>query len=570
MNTEKNFDEQIKQALEKLQANNDGLAWEAFEQRLNLDASDGTSNPTAEGMGSAGRSFDEVVSNALNNVKAPLAASDWSEMEKMIEADEAAEMLENEAQIDNLAFEKLERFEVPFQPLHWQMMSNRLEEEFYLRYHLLRCKAAEVGVMVLLLLTIVRYSPELVGEKPSPTPSTNWPSEKTELLAPSNQAQQAAKPAIAQANTPAAQTRHAAAEGSHFAVSQTIFAAKSGTSKTPPITTETFVATGENSAERLANSQAQLPQLGLTTVQSRHLPTNLFEEIVAKRLLKNSLRTPGMEGRNLGLLASLDAQPIHSKFAWEVPQLALKNFEKDWHVRFSIFTASDIAFVQTPPTSFSVFDTLISAGYGTTLASGYSGGVLASWKWGKWELETGASYSFKRYDPNAPAILIETVNYIIREEKEFDGIQMNVVQVPLNANYHFKNQGKWRIYSSVGASSHFITTTVFKDGGTPPPQPSFAILPTPLPRVSDATTEPSSPAIADERSTDGMFDGGKIKDNFYLTANIGLGMERYVSPRWSLFFQPNYQHQLLSDGVGVNGEKFYNFSFQIGTKVGLK
>jgi hypothetical protein len=90
-----------------------------------------------------------------------------------------------------------------------------------------------------------------------------------------------------------------------------------------------------------------------------------------------------------------------------------------------------------------------------------------------------------------------------------------------------------------------------------------------LPRAEGLPEDNKS--IREEKNfPDGLFDGGNIHDNFYLTANLGLGMERFVSPRWSVFLQPNYQHHLLTDGIGVNGEKLYNFSFYVGTKVNLK
>lgn len=147
MNTNKHLDEQIKKALENLEATYDPNAWAAFEQRLD--------NPVANGDAS----LEEVIADKLGNLQVPLAFGDWTMMEKMIEADEATEMIENEAAIDNLMYEKIGQMEMPFQPHHWQLMARRLEEEFILRYQIFRYKAAEVGLMFLLLLAIVRHMP---------------------------------------------------------------------------------------------------------------------------------------------------------------------------------------------------------------------------------------------------------------------------------------------------------------------------------------------------------------------------------------------------------------------------
>lgn len=86
---------------------------------------------------------------------------------------------------------------------------------------------------------------------------------------------------------------------------------------------------------------------------------------------------------------------------------------------------------------------------------------------------------------------------------------------------------------------------------------------------------PSSPddnrSIRQEKEfPEGLFDGGSLRDNYYLTANLGLGAERFLSSKWSIFLQPNYQHYLMSEGIGVNKDKFYTFSIYLGTKFSLK
>jgi hypothetical protein len=279
----------------------------------------------------------------------------------------------------------------------------------------------------------------------------------------------------------------------------------------------------------------------------------------------------------------LDATAEKQRYAWEVPQLPQSFFlEKSWTLRMSAFTNTDVAMVLTPPTKFSLYDTLITEGYDTTLASGYGGGIAVHFKKKRWEIQTGATYSFKRYVPNSPAIFAETVNYLIKqEESEFKGVQLNILQVPLHLNYHFKDQGKWRIYGSFGASGHLVTTSTNQAKElAAPTTATFALLP-PVAATSSKIVQTKGGDIVEQQPEisagqpvkqfpNGFFEGGHIRNNFYLTANIGLGLERYVSSRWSVFLQPNYQHQFLTNDIGANGERFYNFSIQFGTKVGLK
>ncbi len=561
MNTEKHLDEQVRQALEKLQARFNDHAWEAFEQRLDQDAAaDGPSQPAADSP------FDEVISSKLTQLQVPLANGDWSQMEKMIEAEETAEQLENEAVVDDLVFEKFEKFEVAFQPHHWQMMTHRLEEEFFFRYHLLRCKAAEAALMLLLLLTIVHYSPLLNNSQAQHKSDSSKltlpqvPSAKSlEIITPTSPQEppvevKATRP-IAAAVTPkkafvppaASKTKQPADEQS---IANTI----------PPVFALNNLSDNETSIKTL-------PPIGAGAVASMSSPATLLESMTQQRFLKNSLATPSMTNANLGiapLIASLDAQPVQSSFAWEVLQLPEFIFEKSHQLRFSIFTSTDATYVITPPNKYSVFDTLVAVDADTTLASGYGGGIMVSWKKNKWEIQTGGIYSFKRYIPNTPAFLFETVNYYIREE--FNGVQLDILQVPFNISYHLKNEGKWRVYGNVGASGHFITSSVYEiETDRTPSFSNFAMLP-----ITDGLPDDDKSIREEKKFPDGLFDGGNIHDNLYFTANFGIGMERFVSPRWSVFFQPNYQHHFLTDGIGVNGEKLYNFSFYLGTKVSLK
>ncbi len=554
MNTDKHLDEQIKQALEKFQAKYDGQAWEAFEQRLDQD--DANANPSG-----ANTPFDDVISGKLNRLEVPLATSDWSMMEKMIEADETAELLEDEAGVDNLVYEKLEKFEVPFQPHHWQMMAHRLEEEFFFRYHLLRCKAAEAALMLLLLLTIVHYTPVLNNHPDGNFDQPTQPQQPSAVPLEKTGSPKLKSPAATQPNVPIAASTPASTK-------HKIVAPKLKAKNIPPVETIS-PATTSDAYDFSGNSSIveALPSLPLSPVSALDAPATLFESMTEQRFLKNTLTTSGMSDDALGktaLLASLDTQPVQSKYAWEVPQLPQRVFEKQHQLRFNIFTSTDFAYVLTPPNKYSVFDTLIATDQDTTMASGYGGGITVSWKKDKWEFQTGGIYSFKRYIPNTPVFLFETVNYYIREE--FNGVQLDILQVPLNVAYHFKNEGKWRMYSNIGVSGHFITSSVYEiKTNRTPSFSNFAMLPTPAGLPDD------NKSIREEKEfPDGLIDGGSIHDNFYATANLGLGIERFVSPRWSVFFQPNYQHHLLTDGIGVNGEKLYNLSFYLGTKVSLK
>ena len=553
----KHLDEHIKKALENLEVSYDPGSWDAFEERLDMASSD------------VGDPLDKLVTERLAGFEVPLQPGGWDEMEQLIEAEETADLIENEAFIDNLAYEKLHHMEAPFQHSHWHLMAKRLEEEFSLRHKLYRYKVAEVALMALFLLTIIRFAPLAESllqrqheENPtehlqnSPSPAQQSPFDQQQILP---QAAPEKSESQSQEATPIA---------SVLLPENQVVPPVKNSKKTANGTVATASGWAENRNLGIGSDDkiSALPFSQTSGVNSLTEPLSVAEMLTERNFVNNNLKTPGTRTAqaNTELLASLQPGPVQSKYAWEIPQIPQTFFEKESEVRFSLFTATDFSYVFTPSNRLSVFDTLVPTDPDTTLASGYGGGILISWKKDRWEFQTGGVYSFKRYIPNTPVFLFETVNYYIREE--FHGVQLDLLQVPLNLQYHFKNTGKWRFYGNGGISGHFITSSVYEITHEKTPAFKIAAMPSPEGDV----LEDNSTIRNEKEFPKGLFDGGKLRSNLYLTANIGFGVERFVSPKWSLFFQPNYQHYLMSEGIGTNKDKFYTVSFNLGTKVSLK
>lgn len=548
MEAEKTFDAKVKAALKDLKAPLSPNTWEAFEQRLE-----------AEGM-EPGSAFDAMFASRLGNLEKPGNPADWDTMLQMIEADETAELIENEAAIDNVAYDKLADLSAPFRAAHWELMAKRLEEEFSLRHKLYKYKVAEIGLMLLLLLTIARYLPyaaDLYQQKQEEQ-------EQQDFKVATSPAVQMEQP-TAEAAQPQALLQGTKEEGGSVSTPKTAVS-KHQTSKNSPLADLGEKQVLANSIDEHGRTVAKFEK-PVNEIHSRPLVEIASQSLAhpfAERLEGNNLQeaAPDVATSVMGkadFLDLLDAQLVDTKTSKDFPILKAIPLEKQKQVRFSLFASSDLNYVFTPTTNLDVFDTLVRVDNDTAFALGYGGGILASFKMNRLELQTGGVYSFRRYAPNTPKFTIETVGYYISED--FRGIQQDMLQVPLNMQYHFKNSGNWRFYGLAGASGYFITNVVYEIAFKR--EPTFALL---APPSGNETR-----TLRDEKEfPKGLFDGGSLSDNFYLTANLGLGVERFISPRWSLFFQPNYHHYLMSEGVGTNKDKFYTLSFYLGTKVSLK
>ena len=73
-----------------------------------------------------------------------------------------------------------------------------------------------------------------------------------------------------------------------------------------------------------------------------------------------------------------------------------------------------------------------------------------------------------------------------------------------------------------------------------------------------------------QRIREHMLDGSKFSTKGYLTAVGGLGIERYLNDRMSVFVQPMYQYQIPFFGlIDQNGKHLQNGTLLFGTRISL-
>ncbi|RMG81472.1 MAG: hypothetical protein D6714_12915 [Bacteroidetes bacterium] len=510
---DKHFDDKIRKSLEDLSPELDPDSWELLAQKL---AAQDILHPeeTEDAL------LDELVISGLSGLSASVPPSNWDSFEQKLNAAEAQELEE----IDDLVSEKLRRLEVPYEPSHWQLMLRRIESELTLRGKLYKYKVAELALMLLLIFTIINLRPLdhfPVQFKLNPAPAAPAPSPNA-TLPPEIVPQPAPTP---QKLMPVAdnQLPPASPEGASVALARKTEAQPQTRNNTPP------------------PGSLQNPMALVQSDSEKNDPA-------VKKEANPPITVP-----MVGSLVAMEIQTLETDenpdFQLPFPQIEKK--KPTWRV--SIYTASDINKVETP------FDQTFGLPAYTSTAGGYGGGINISMKMNKWAFETGGLYSFKRYIPQPYTDKPFQPSSLFTED--FKGVQLDILQVPFNVQYHFVNHGKWRFYVLGGASLHMLLSPVYELERTwivPP-------MPTPLLEGDCDTCLPSV-----KEFPKGLLDGGSFKENSYGTLNIGAGLERYLNPRWNIFVQPTYQHYITKEGVGPNDDKIYSMSIFIGAKVSLK
>ncbi len=537
--------------------------------------------------------FDKKIREKLQDLEGDFFPSDWSAFEQRLDLDNnpATEPELEDLYFDGVVHDKLNDMEVPYQESHWQLMSQKLDDAFSWRRKIYKYKVIELALMSLVIFTFVQFMTNH-EQKVRPTEHKNNP---TSVETPRVQL----VPATTEtAGTIAATTSDT---GSAKESQQLVKQKKVATQKT-----ENFSIIPQASA--IASTPTVVANTKLTTIvpltdfkQLAELPLVINKVLkpiaVAPQVQKNSSpqqqyfssTTAPLETRSSDLekkpstsgvpttsfstardkfsqailpldeqvllpLAADEEQMQEKNLAYTLPSL------KQTGLRFGMFSTMDYNYVLTP------YDVLFENEAGIRTAIGYSAGFSLGFRFTRFELETGASFAVNKYTQNLSEIVGSGngLEYLLIDELK--DIELNVLKVPLNLRYTFAKFGKWHTYVLSGVSLNMAIQANYDR------QQTFLTKASARGFNNFKASLDEPLALDNKKYPDGLLEGGNFMENSYFTTNIGLGIERILSPRWSLFFQPSYHHfiQISEERLGPNKDRINTFSISAGAKVNLK
>jgi hypothetical protein len=251
---------------------------------------------------------------------------------------------------------------------------------------------------------------------------------------------------------------------------------------------------------------------------------------------------------NLPFLDQVPFTNIYTEIATSLPVsiIPLKQVTK-----FSVgaFVSADINLINTP------FDKLYSLASYTKEAYNNSFGFNFSAEKNDLEVQTGFGYAQREYQPK---IIKEDYAQFSDHyfEKSLNKISFDIATIPLNLKYHFLNQHNWSVYFMTGAVLNIVINA------------EYDINETLKQGRSSARFTPDQARLDEKPFIKGIFNGDKIKDNYFVTVGFGFGVEKQISNSTSLYLQPSYQRQILSAdiGIGPNKDNIHTSSLQFGVK----
>lgn len=540
-------------ALQDIEVSAEDNHWAMLSERLDEEVIDGT------------------ILGALSTLEVPYEEGSWAAM---------SERLDNEI-LDDTVFDALDNLSVAYNESHWVAMSERLDAIFARPFEILRYKLLELALLFLLFAGVGQYIPADIPEVDIPV---------------AEQSEEAKEQTSKQVITPykdvkdVAKNEQAASISTDHAKEQAVETVPTNTEPVPTPASQNSNTEKHKKTIPTTHSPAKVPALAMvSSAKEGTKEINSSSEHIEKENKKQS-----QEGQDLSNLepsntdqsnVSVNKEKVDESVSTnltsteflisEIPFLDKKR-EKDVNtisliniqnkkkakLRVGMFAAANADFIFTP------YDPILGLEAYQQSSPGYGGGISLGWKHSRWEVETAISYMAKRYN-NRPFIHIFDGGVVEGYQANFlTGIELNIVNIPLHFNYHIINKGKWNLYGLTGGTMQVVLQANYDAN-----REQLGGVGTSFTGGTKVSEDNTKSLFSRKDFNSGFLIDKKLKENSYYSIDIGMGLERYISPYWNIFIQPTYQYNLPeiinTNGLGPNNDKINTFQLLIGVKSNL-
>jgi len=553
------FDKTIKQALENIDIAFNADHWQQMEMLLhNLPIGD---------EGAIDAHFDTIIKDKINQPDVPLNHSAWAGIEAGLIKTEALdttfdtaiadkistptsfaaptnwESIANAldiAEAEDAAFDKeiytsLQNLQASPPPNYWQRLVNKLNADFALREKLYRYKLIEATLMILLLLNFYQYLPSNYVFT-SATILQQSPFEQSlQQVLPIDQKELDKKEHVPTKIVPKTNSINRTKATNK---SKQPLIAKRATEKETPLVNQNLASTDIFRNYALTNPVSVLP---IVMQQRSGLSISVSE--------MNQHLTLHTETGNsiIHTVPSLRPNFVESQY---ITPLGCKDCKyTKIPARLRLGLVANLASTNAYVSGGDILD--ISAF--SEKGFGYGIGGSLGFKYGKWEIETGLMYAAKQYDPN----IVDTPKPNAKRT-HFQTVHLQTLHIPINVRYNYAvlGKGRWHLYVQTGAALNVMLRTEYDLAEVSSISRS---------KVNDITTS----RINQIDFNNGLLGGGGLKNNRFLSINMGAGVERYISPRWSVFVQPDFHFHFSGNSIGPTEDRINTLSISFGARKSL-
>jgi hypothetical protein len=552
--TGKDIDHIIKKLFQDYDPGSQNMQWDRMEEALDKMQMDDAH-------------FDQEMKTSMEEYVPDQIASNWAAMDQLL-VDDANQQFDEEIK------EKVEDYETPYEPKTWPVLKDRLIAEDALRRRLYIAKILEIACVLIALMTFVNFYPNIKTSVLKPT--GEFLSEKIlqkkddKTVLSENQISPVTKhdnsfPAPESFSTPTSKVDKSISENLEVQSSNKLTATNQSAAASPltePENPSVQVMNNNSSlgrtSEVVGTDVREAHEISIASGSGDRSEKQIMESLPKKETVFGQIppilesRTKNIASANLNLLATQIDAPILNA---QVLPVASPLQKTKTRVRLGLMTSVDVNILYIPEDNFYSSGKPIEFTEKTIAAPGYGAGVSLSFDRPKWGIETGLYYSSKTYEPNRILQIGQTFDI---RTLDFRNINLNMISIPLNLKGNIDGKGKWRLYALGGVSFNVIA------------EAQYDLIQKNNLKAPAAVQSSEFMATTQEvqRVREHILDGAKFSSKSYFTANTGIGLERYIGRKFSVYLQPTYQYQVpfvrFSDN---NGKHLQSLTLQFGTRV---
>ncbi len=471
------------------------------------------------------KDFDTFIQSSVERITPPFSESNWERMEEALDSEEGYSAHDP---IDEIARRKIRHLDASPSARHWERMSDMLDNEFSVLRRIYRYKLIETGFVLLVLFTLINFWPAYpkwfrFNLQPAAPNGVQTPGAVARDHAATDQDKSIIRPADARdllPNSSAGLAPIARAAGNETSVpgsqpSENIDVLQPSAMADKPVNDGQPLIAADDNPDPASNAteapsqdiagQRNVPAAVFTGPVAWHPVASVSQDIAVNRLKETDPNLPQKVFR-LGIISGFDLDhatiPYSSPYENEPPY-------RQW-------------------------------------STGISNGITAGLSLHSWELTLGAIYSGKNYSSNK--VIQGGSFYTGYYLDSLRTVELNLFKAPVSVQREIVKKGRTTLYAMAGAVLHIALTGNYDRD---------------IARWGNISAS-SSTALRSAVERDGILEGGKFNENFYVSADAGLGLEYAITPGLSVYAQGHFQHHL--GALGPNRDKLNTVSFDIGAK----
>lgn len=534
--------------------------------------------------------IDKLAKSAFDQFEVEFDPMDWVDMQSKLRAEKS---------IDQVAKSALKGYEVPFDVKDWRRLEKQLDRRKNLYPHVWWLKSAEVGVVALLLLTMFNLTTDKInynhsnqnyGNTTTLTPSSDLNKTSNTVVQEQDRKlfqieNQEVRPHYKGINNPQAvltdDEQHSAlanASNSKNNVSNNSLATTNRKNSNNTsigqslINTNSIVAATAGAVDNRQNNNTSIVEN--EGLNDNEIPNQNHNDFTGEDGIVRTTNSTTHDGdHNSSSLFSNDLAKVEN---------TTTNSILDKETKTSVFSTLKIPVlsskkgIKTTDPIFELKKAKLELPYGCKTYIGAVGiiGANLDTKMGgtsvgygvgltldselsrKFGIRTGLITSFKKYNiQNLEKQYKDGLDGPTLAGEKYHTSNLVILEIPLDLQYTFFENEKWKIYATVGLSANMIASRTYQgseDTQIGGPNGGLAIR-----------TFANSALY--ER---GLFEkGGQFDKNVFLSVGGSIGLERQLGEKISLYILPSYRHAITPSGM--NSDFIHSFGVNIGVKTSL-